>query len=198
MKKHFIVFGIIAIFSSIFATSCGDFGDDDSNYPENYEKVAGWYHGQMCVGLPEGDTLIDVDITIDRYLTITPMPMHLLLDSIVDVDRESTLAKQLANTVYYTNYSVSPTEQKDGVYRTMINIPSSPSDFVIYIKNWGHSVRLYHAPVGESFIKTEGGYARLYIYLKTTNAYLDNNKVEKYREIPLKIEGARQIHVGDI
>lgn len=193
MKKHFIVFGIIAIFSAIFATSCGDFGDDDSNYPENYEKVAGWYVGQMSVGLPEGDTLIDVGISIDRYLSITPMPMHLLLDSIVDIDRESTLAKQLANTMYYTNYSVNLPAPNDDKYRRVINIPSSPSDFVIYIKNWGHSVRLYHAPDGESYVQTEGGNARLYIYLKTTNAYLDNNKVEKYREIPLKIEGAKFI-----
>ena len=194
MKKHFIILGIIAIFSSIFATSCGDFGDDDSNYPENYEQVAGVYSGQMSVGLPEGDTLIDVLISIERYLTINPMPMHLLLDSIIDVEQESTLAKQLANTMYYTNYSVNPTEQKDGKYREVINIPSSPSDFVIYIKNWGHSVRLYHAPDGESYVEKENGNPRLYINLKTTNAYLDNNKVEKYREIPLKIKGARYIY----
>ena len=51
MKRHFCILGIITTISSIFATSCGDFSEDD-NYPQNYEKVAGWYLGQMSMGLP--------------------------------------------------------------------------------------------------------------------------------------------------
>lgn len=199
MKKFLT---LTTLFTLLIATyslfSC--LPDESSYIPAGADKAVGLYEGQMKMGLPQGDTTINVQILVDQTISIAPMAMHLMMDSILVIDPASTAAKDLEKLVYYTTYAAQ--EEANNV---KLEILSSASDLYVLTppelpedsenltvpSQVPHTVRL--TIMQDGVCNFTGSDNTLTLHLKVTNAKLDGKKAERFRPISLTIENAQKV-----
>lgn len=191
LKSSYIITFCFILSAAFGIASC--LGDDDLP-PTGAESVFGIYEGRMTMGLPQGDTTINVQVQVDRNIAIAPMAMHLMMDSIIALDTASSSYNDLKKITYYSAYTA-----KEELGTVTFDIPAAASDLyvvappvdpdhVVGADKTPHTVRLTIMADGPcSYTPTDG----LTLHLKATNAKLDGVRAPKFRPIPLTIEHAR-------
>lgn len=189
MKK----FLLILLTTTLALAAC--LGDDGTNYPPDSEQLIGNYEGTMKIGLATGDTTVHVRVNFDQGLSIAPMAMHLMMDSIVSIDPKGTTARELEKIEFFTTYTAQDNKMglvKIGISSTasdlyVMALPDDP-DHIVGADKTPHTVRLTIMPTDNCTYNTID--KRLNINLKITNAKLDGQRAERFKDIPLTINAS--------
>lgn len=187
MKKKISI--VMAMALGLCLASC----DTDNNYdelpvcPVGAEAAVGLYKGKMEISGIGNDTIVDVQVQVGRTIAIAPMPLNLMMDSIIAIDPKGETAKQLSSMVYYSDY----TAKAAGESNVEFDIPMSSSDLRILASDKKyHVVRL---GIGK---RADCVYAKkdstLSLNLKAADAVLDGKKVERFKDISLTITNAKR------
>lgn len=184
-KKFSIVMALAAVLSFV---ACDI--DDDNNLPAcptGAEAAVGMYEGKMEIAGMGNDTVVDVRVQVGRSIAIAPMPLNLMMDSIIAIDPKGETAKELSKLVYYSDY----TAKAAGETKIEFEIPMSSSDLRILASDKKyHTMRLGIGKRAECFYAKND--STLSLNLKAADAVLDGKKVERFKGISLTITNAKR------
>lgn len=179
----------MALATGLSLASCNihDNYEDHPVCPIGAEAAVGMYEGKMEIANIGKDTIVDVRIQVGSTIAIAPMPLNLMMDSIIAIDPKGETANELSKLIYYSDYKVKAT----GDSQIEFDIPMSASDIrVLASDKKYHVIRL---AMGKH---TDCVYAKkdstLTLNLKAADAVLDGKKVERFKDISLTITKAKR------
>lgn len=180
---------VMAFAAGLSLTSC----DKDDNLdplpicPVGAEAAIGTYEGKMEISGIGNDTIVNVRVQVGRTIAIAPMPLNLMMDSIIAIDPKGETAKELSKMVYYSDYAAKAA----GESNIEFDIPMSSSDIRILASD-----KKYHVMRLGIGKRADCVYAKkdstLSLNLRADDAVLDGKKVERFKEISLTITKAKR------
>ena len=182
-RKNLVWAFIMLMMTAVGFVSC-DF-DDDIKCPEGAEDMVGFYYGKMKIERPQGDTIINTTLEVGEYFVIRPMPVHLLMDSVLTIDPKSELYKELGNIIYYTDYTVGKSESG----KKKVNLLESPSALRMMIDKNTYIVKLAFKPDGDCYYLEKDG--TLTVNLVLEEVKVDDKKAERFVPIRFQLEKFR-------
>lgn len=184
MTKIKSLIAVLLLVCSACIVSCGN---DDVDIPEEVKQMYGTYQGKLEIASADGDTTMNVVVTVGNYIQVKPAPLLSILKPLVPVDPNSEFAKELASISYSTNYAVK-IKESDSV---KIYIPNYVSEIIV---PQGDSAKRVQFTMGATDM--ESGYSlknnTLSLHLSTDEAAIDGKKVEGYKKIDMWIRNARK------
>lgn len=177
VNKKIVRYLFLFFLPLVLFSSCED---TTSPYPAGSGDVIGQYTGVMTLQ-PEGGITENTDVAVimDATMVLTPFPVHLLLEPIIDLDGE--LAKNLSDLYYKTTYST--TKQEDGL--TEIDIPTNTADIVYMKDNLQHTVSITLSPKGKSYMSRIEKTVKL--SLKVVEIKVDGKISDRFKPVDIEI-----------